>query len=180
MWSWPCSSSSADPPDRPATEVSRYTTKTEASEALGEVLECERAGARLDDTETVARYLTSWLDTKSRDLRPNTVLRCRDYISQVLIPAIGAVRLERLTHEHVRQFIGQPTRRRTLARCITTLSGALDDAVKQRRLPHSPARYAGLPRVHRTVTSSRGAPAKSKGSCATATASTTHWPTCSN
>jgi hypothetical protein len=98
--------------DRPTANSKRktmrrsgFSTKAEASQALSKLLDCERAGVRLDDTETVAQYLTSWLDTKSRKLRPNTVLRYRDYINQDLIPAIGAVRLERLTHQHVRQFI---------------------------------------------------------------------------
>ncbi|MEU4218253.1 site-specific integrase [Actinoplanes sp. NPDC026623] len=146
--------------DRPTVAAKRktmrrsgYATKIEASEALSKVLECERAGVHLDDAETVAQYLTSWLDTKSPNLKPNTVLRYRAYIDQDLIPAIGAVRLERLTHEHVRQLIRQPVAAGrghvTLARCITTLSSALNDAVKQRRLPHSPARYAGLPRPPR-------------------------------
>ncbi|BCJ55866.1 site-specific integrase [Actinoplanes sp. NBRC 14428] len=146
--------------DRPTAGSSRktmrrsgFTTKAEASEALSKVLECERAGVRLDDTETVAQYLTSWLDMRSPNLRPNTVLRYRDYINQDLIPAIGAVRLERLTHEHVRQFIDNQLAagrgRVTLARCVTTLSSALNDAVKQRRLPHSPARFASLPRPPR-------------------------------
>jgi integrase len=143
--------------DRPTANSKRktmrrsgFSTKAEASEALSKVLDCERADVRLDDTETVAQYLTSWLDTKSRKLRPNTVLRYRDYTNEDLIPAIGTVRLERLTHQHVRQFIdNQLTAGRgrvTLARCVTTLSSALNDAVKQRRLPHSPARFAGLPR----------------------------------
>jgi hypothetical protein len=146
--------------DRPTVDSKRktmrrsgYATKTEASAALGKVLECERAGVLLDDTETVAQYLTSWLDIKSRDLRPNTVLRYRDYTNQDLIPAIGAVRLERITHEYVRQLIENQLAagrgRVTLTRCVTTLSSALNDAVKERRLPHSPARFERLPRPPR-------------------------------
>ncbi|GIE81711.1 site-specific integrase [Actinoplanes philippinensis] len=146
--------------DRPNADNMRKTlrrggfaTKIQASEALSKVLECERAGVHLNDAETVAQYLTSWLDAKAPNLRTNTVLRYRAYINQDLIPAIGAVRLEQLTHEHVRQFISNQLTagrgRVTLARCITTLSSALNDAVKQRRLSYSPARYAGLPRPAR-------------------------------
>jgi integrase len=132
---------------------SGYSTKAEAAEALSNVLQCERAGVQLDDTETVAQYLNTWFDTKSRNLKPNTVVRYSDYIDKDLTPAIGAVRLERLTHEHIRQFIANQLAagrgRVTLARCVTTLSSALNDAVKHRRLPHNPARYAGLPRPPR-------------------------------
>lgn len=146
--------------DKPTVDSKRktmrrsgYPTKTEATEALSKVLECERAGVHLDDTETVAQYLTTWLDAKARNLKPNTVARYRDYIAKDLVPAIGAVRLERLTHEHIKQFIANQIAagrgRVTLARCISTLSSALNDAVKQRRLPHNPARYSGLPRPPR-------------------------------
>jgi hypothetical protein len=75
--------------DRPRADSKRktmrrsgYTTKTEASGALSKVLECERAGVHLDDTEPVAQYLTTWLETKTPVLRPNTVLRYRAYINQ--------------------------------------------------------------------------------------------------
>ncbi|WP_071806062.1 Arm DNA-binding domain-containing protein [Couchioplanes caeruleus] len=49
---------------------SGYATKTEASTALAKTLECERAGVHLDDTETVAQYLTGWLQERSRTLKP--------------------------------------------------------------------------------------------------------------
>jgi hypothetical protein len=42
-----------------------FATKGEASAAPSHVLECERAGVSLDDSETVASYLTQWLETKS-------------------------------------------------------------------------------------------------------------------
>jgi integrase len=38
----------------------------------------------------------------------------------------------------------------TIRRCVATLSSALGDAVRQRRLPHNPARYAPLPRPCKT------------------------------
>jgi hypothetical protein len=50
---------------------SGYSTKVEAAEALSKVLECERAGVHLDDTETVAHYLNTWLTSiVARDLSP--------------------------------------------------------------------------------------------------------------
>jgi hypothetical protein len=137
--------------DRPAADSSRktmrrsgFTTKAEASEALSKVLECERAGVLLDDTETVAQYLISWLDVRSPNLRPNTVLRYRDYINQDLIPAIGAVHLERLTHQHVRQRLERrrqatttPPQPRTVRRPAPPAAqgaGMLDHSTS-RRLP---------------------------------------------
>src|SRR3982751_5217864 len=52
-----------------------FATKAEASAALAHVLECERAGVSLGDSETVASYLTHWLETKSATLKTNTVNR---------------------------------------------------------------------------------------------------------
>ena len=69
------------------------------------MLEGERAGVYLDDAQTVADYLVGWLDAKARRLKPTTVASYRDYLNNDLLPAFGAVRLERLTHQHVDQFV---------------------------------------------------------------------------
>jgi uncharacterized protein YbjT (DUF2867 family) len=68
--------------------------------------------------------------------------RCPELTS---IPAFGAIRLEKLNHLHVARFIDDqlaagrgPT---TIQRLVATLSSALGDAVRQRRLQHNPARY---------------------------------------
>ena len=124
-------------PRRKTMRRSGFATKTDAADALTKVLECERSGVRLDDTETVASYLTAWLETRSQSLKPNTVARYRDYIHNDLIPAFGAVRLERLTHDHVTHFVNAQLAvgrgAVTLRRCITTLSSALNDATRRGR-----------------------------------------------
>lgn len=130
-----------------------FSTKAAASEARAHVLECERSGVSLDDNETVATYLTQWLETKSPTLKTNTVNRYTAYIHQDLIPAFGTVALERLTHEHVAQFIQRELAAGrgpvTLRRCVTTLSSALNDARRNHRLPHNAARFARIPRPPR-------------------------------
>jgi len=83
---------------------SGYKTRSDARAALARVLECERAGVYVDDAQTVADYLVGWLDAKARQLKPTTVARYHDYLHNDLLPAFGAVRLERLTHQHVYQF----------------------------------------------------------------------------
>ena len=98
-------------------------------------------------------YLTDWLHTKARVLKPTTLARYSDYITKDLSPALGEIRLEQLTHHHVESFVrAQLTVGRgliTLRRCVATLSSALNDAVRQRRLPHNPARYTTVPRPPR-------------------------------
>lgn len=46
---------------------SGFATKAEASAALTNVLQCERAGVGIDDTETVADYLHRWFEAKAAD-----------------------------------------------------------------------------------------------------------------
>jgi integrase len=130
-----------------------FATRTDARAGLAQVLDCERTGVHLDDRETVAGYLAGWLQAKARTLKPTTMARYTDYVTKDLIPALGAIRLERLDHQHISQFVrDQLAADRgpvTLRRCISTLSSALNDAVRQRRLAHNPARYTVLPKAPR-------------------------------
>ena len=132
---------------------SGFPTKAQADTALHRVLACERAGVQIDDRETVAEYLHSWLEIKQRSLKPTTLARYRDYIHKDLSPALGPIRLEDLTHHHIADFVTtQLAAGRglvTLHRCIATLSSALTDAVRHHRLVHNPARYANIPRPTR-------------------------------
>ncbi|NMO53425.1 site-specific integrase [Actinoplanes sp. TBRC 11911] len=132
---------------------SGFATKAEAADALAKVLECEHAGIQLDDTETVAHYLSGWLEEKTRTLKPNTVRRHHNYLTNDLIPAFGNIRLERLTHADISRYIAQQQAAGrgpvTLRRCITTLSSALNYAVRTHRLPYNAARFARLPRPAR-------------------------------
>jgi integrase len=93
-------------------------------------------------------------ETKSQTLKPNTVARYRDYINNDLIPAFGAVRVERRTHRHVQQFVDRELAAGrgpvTLRRCISTLSSAVNDAVRHRRLSDNAARFTDIPQPSRT------------------------------
>jgi integrase len=67
------------------------------------------------------------------------VHRYTDYVHNDLIPAFGAVPLERLTHDHVNLFIQRELAAGrglvTVRGCITTLSSALNNARRNHRLP---------------------------------------------
>jgi integrase len=141
-----------------------FASKTEAQAALGRVLACERAGVECDDRQTVAEYLQEWLSVKALSLRPTTLARYRDYVDKDLVPALGAIRLERLHHRHVAQFVCDQVEAGrglvTLRRCVATLSSALTDAVRQHRLTHNAARYTAVarpPRVERVCWSAQEA-----------------------
>jgi integrase len=127
-----------------------FPTQNQARTALRRVLACEQAGIHVDDRQTVAEYLEAWLEVKARWLKPTTMARCLDYVHKDLVPALGAIRLEDLTHHHIAGFVhaqlAAGRRRVTLHRCVATLSSALTDAVRHHRLTHNPARYANIPR----------------------------------
>jgi hypothetical protein len=131
-----------------------FSTQAHARTALHRVLACEQAGIHSDDRQTVAEYLNDWLGYKQRTLKPTTMARYRDYVHKDLSPALGALRLEELTHHHVSSFVSIQLAagrgRVTLHRCVATLSSALTDAVRQHRLIHNPARYANIPRPRRS------------------------------
>jgi Phage integrase, N-terminal SAM-like domain len=48
-----------------------------------------------------AGYLTDWLEDKRRTLKPKTTYRYTEIVTKELIPALGALPLEQLNHDHV-------------------------------------------------------------------------------
>jgi hypothetical protein len=84
---------------------SGYPTKSAAQRALTEVLARYGAGITVDDRQTVARYLVAWLDSKRHVLQPKTMYRYTEIVTNELIPTLGALPLEQLSHEQVAAFI---------------------------------------------------------------------------
>lgn len=131
---------------------SGYPTKSAAQRALTDVLARHGAGVKVDDRQKTAAYLTGWLAQKRHKLKPKTLYRYTEIVTNELVPALGALPLEQLSHEHVAAFVaelevagrGAPTIRYVHA----VLSSALSDAVKRRRLTHNVAQHVALPPVH--------------------------------
>jgi integrase len=131
---------------------SGYPTKGAAQRALTDVLARYGAGVKVDDRQTVAGYLVAWLDSKRHGLKPKTMYRYTEIVTKELVPALGALPLEQLNHDHVAAFIGDlETAGRgapTIRYVHAVLSSALSDAVKRRRLTHNVAQHVALPPVH--------------------------------
>ncbi|MGP3927940.1 tyrosine-type recombinase/integrase [Streptomyces sp. 8N616] len=127
-----------------------FPTEDAASSALRRLLEGEAGGFNADPNQTVADYLTTWLETKALVLKPTTMARYRDYVTHDLVPVLGSLKLDELGHRHIASFahtqLAAGRGKVTMFRCLATLSSALGDAVRQRRLAHNPARPAVLPR----------------------------------
>lgn len=133
---------------------SGFPTRKAAQAVLGKLVERRNVGVTADDRETLAQYLTDWIAEQQRSLKPTTWANYHRYVVGDLVPALGTMPLEQLTHTHVARLItdleaagrGAVTVRRIHA----TLRSALAAAVKRRRLAHNPAVHAALPEVTRT------------------------------
>jgi integrase len=106
---------------------------------------------KVDDRQTVAGYLAAWLDGKRHALKPKTMYRYNEIVTKELVPTVGALPLEQLSHEHVAALIAELEEAGRGAATIryvhAVLSSALSDAVKRRRLTHNVAQHALLPPV---------------------------------
>ncbi|MFJ2582238.1 site-specific integrase [Kitasatospora aureofaciens] len=139
-------------PDHRRNNIRRsgYPTAEAARAGLRRMVEGQAAGFNADPNQTLADYLTTWLKDKQLTLKPTTYVRYRDYVTNDLVPALGTIRLDDLGHSHIAAFTHtQLTAGRgkvTVHRCLATLSSALGDAVRHRRLPYNPARPTVIPR----------------------------------
>jgi integrase len=114
------------------------------------LLEGQTAGFTADPNQTVADYLTTWLEAKNLVLKPTTMARYRDYVTHDLIPALGYLRLDDLGYPHITALaqtqLAAGRGRVTVHRILATLSSALGDAVRHHRIPANPARPTVFPR----------------------------------
>jgi len=130
-------------PHRTTVRRGGFPTHDLAEQALTRFLDGQAGGYNADPAQTVADYLTTWLETKALVLKPTTMARYRDYVRNDLVPAFGTLKLDQLAHRHISAYVTRQLAtgrgRVTLYRCLATLSSALGDAVREHRLPHNPA-----------------------------------------
>lgn len=131
-----------------------FPTKKAAEQARDNVLQRLGVAVKVDDKQTTGDYLLGWMTAKSATLKPTTSHMYREYVTKILVPAIGAVRLEHLRHEHVQSLVDDLVAAgkgaTTVRRIHATLSSALADAVRQRRLQHNACQHVALPKVERS------------------------------
>jgi len=126
-----------------------WLKESDAHRALADVRARFGDGIAVNDREIVAARLTGWLAEKRRTLKPKTLHQYGEYVRKDLIPALGAIRLEQLRHDHVAAMVAELEAAgrgaTTIRRIVGVLSSALSDAVRQRRLTHNAARFVALP-----------------------------------
>ncbi|MET8626306.1 N-terminal phage integrase SAM-like domain-containing protein [Kitasatospora sp. NPDC004669] len=118
-------------PDHRRNNVRRggYPTADAARAGLRRMVEGQAAGFSADPNQTLADYLTAWLKDKQLTLKPTTYVRYRDYVTNDLVPALGAIRLDDLGHSHIAAFthtqLAAGRGKVTVHRCLATLSSTL-------------------------------------------------------
>lgn len=77
-------------------------TRRAALEKLQEALSAERRGLPApNESKTLSRFLTEWLEEVERSLAPKTFRRYREMVQQHILPELGRIRLARLTPHDV-------------------------------------------------------------------------------
>jgi len=103
--------------------------------------------------QTLKACLERWLEQVVKlTKKPNTYRTYRYAIGCHLVPALGHIKLQKLTIGHIQAFYGERAstlNRKTLAVMRSALSGALEDALKQGFVGRNVSELIDLPPVER-------------------------------
>lgn len=147
-----------------------FDTRTEARAWLRDAT-ARAARGRVDSEHTVGEYLADWVAALPlTGLEANTISWYRSAVQRHIIPALGGVRLDRLTATRIEAFLAEKVERGRLdgrgglgptsvRRLQVTLSKALGDAWRKGMLAENPMARVEAPKVPaRDVTASVWAP----------------------
>ena len=141
-----------------------YATKDLAQRALVAELAKIHQNATVDSTDTVAQYLTAWLDrlSKSGTVKRTTVVARTGHLNRYVIPRIGQIQLNKLKPQHVAALyadlvnagrINNAKSSGLSAKSVrdigSTLVKALNDAIKFELLNRNVAKGVELPRYEK-------------------------------
>ncbi len=128
-----------------------FPTERKAKEELRKVTDRVPTSVKNDDRETVAQYLPKWQRAMRHKLKPKTLHQYGLYVGKDLIPALGTIKLEALSHEHITTMVldleDAGRRATTIKRIVAALSSALNHAVRTKRLTHNAAEHVSTPAV---------------------------------
>lgn len=131
---------------RTAAEAQEQLLTARANHAKGFVVAGEK--------QTVAQFLTAWLDNTARlSTRARTSERYAELIRLHIVPALGDVRLEKLTPQHVQQLLNAKSTAglspKTVRHIRGVLGTALARALKWGLVHRNAAALADAPRAIR-------------------------------
>jgi len=110
-----------------------------------------KAGNLPTSSPTMAQWVALWLKAKKKHLKPGTYVDYEGKMRNYVVPAIGKIRLERLTSSHVEKVHDYITETKGLSSttALTThriLAKCLTDAERQGRIMQNAATHTDAPR----------------------------------
>jgi integrase len=139
-------------PDHIQTQKRGFRTKRDAELFLAKIEIDKNRGAFVDPGKarvTLGEWLDLWMASRS-DWRPTSRERARGIVAAHIKPALGRYPLGALTHQTVQQWSSNLSASQSPAsvrKIVNVLSGSLQMAVRDGRLPANPAHGLNLPRV---------------------------------
>jgi integrase len=145
---------------------SGFDKKADAKAELAKLVTDVHQGSYVAPTkETFGEYLRRWLPTIRSTVRANTFESYRSAVEGHLVPGLGSVPLRQLDRTVFSTFydeLGRSGRRdgkgglspRSVRLIHVTAHKALDDAVKDNRIPRNPTEHAAVPAKVRSTTPS--------------------------
>jgi integrase len=113
------------------------TTRKEVADQLNDAQSKRRRNLPISfERQTVAQYLTKWLESARPSVRPRTYERFEGLVRMHLVPTLGTIRLDRLTPQQVQQLLTAKSASGLAPQSVrhirTVLSIALGRALKNR------------------------------------------------
>ena len=140
-------------PDHAQTHKRGFKTKREAELFLASVEIDKSRGAYIDPSKLrvllVGEWLDAWTDGRA-DWRATSRERASGIGARHIKPSLGGYRLGSLTHGAVKAWAGDLSKTQSpssVRKIINVLSGSLQMAVKDGRLPANPAHGLNLSKV---------------------------------
>lgn len=130
-------------------------TRREVADALKKVLRDQQLGTLpTGPNQTVGQFLRGWLATYVKPgTRPKTYETYAGLVEQHLIPSIGAIRLDKLTPDHVQAMLNAKAQtklsRRTVFHLRAVLRTALNRAIRNGLIARNVAALTDPPKVER-------------------------------
>jgi integrase len=138
-------------PDNIQTQKRGFTTKRDAELFLAETEISKNRGSYVDPSKsrvTLGTWIDEWMMTRS-DWKPTSRERVRGIVELHVRPKIGNYPLGALNHSTIQQWAGSLSPALSPAsvrRVVNVVSGSLQMAVEDGRLPANPARNLKLPK----------------------------------
>lgn len=132
-------------------KVIRRKSKPELLKAMTEAKsELERMGDLPTANQTVEQWFQYWLKQTAKEVRPNTFDGYKRTVENHIIPAIGKVKLDKLTATHMRRvhdgILAKGLSSTTALLAHRTMSVSFKIAVREGRISRNPAKLVNAPR----------------------------------